>query len=87
MGLAAKEECKESEMGKKLLPVLQHRVCKKLTDDLQLQYGSLDSALLCVQASLQRETNKQALGAGLLSDDPLRLITANNETARLNQGN
>lgn len=74
MGLAAKEECKESEMGKKLLPVLQHRVCKKLTDDLQLQMsGSLDSALLCVQAllSLQRETNKQALGAGLLSDDPL----------------
>lgn len=74
MGLAAKEECKESEMGKKLLPVLQHHVCKKLTDDLQLQMsGSLDSALLCVQAllSLQRETNKQALGAGLLSDDPL----------------
>lgn len=74
MGFAAKEECKESEMGKKLLPVLQHRVCKKLTDDLQLQMsGSLDSALLCVQAllSLQRETNKQALGAGLLSDDPL----------------
>lgn len=74
MGLAAKEECKESEMGKKLLPVLQHRVCKKLTDDLQLQMsGSLDSALLCVQAllSLQRETNKQVLGAGLLSDDPL----------------
>lgn len=74
MGLAAKEECKESEMGKKLLPVLQHRVCKKLTDDLQLQMsGSLDSALLCVQALLflQRETNKQALGAGLLSDDPL----------------
>lgn len=74
MGLAAKEECKESEMGKKLLPVLQHRVCKKLTDDLQLQMsGSLDFALLCVQAllSLQRETNKQALGAGLLSDDPL----------------
>lgn len=74
MGLAAKEECKESEMGKKLLAVLQHRVCKKLTDDLQLQMsGSLDSALLCVQAllSLQRETNKQALGAGLLSDDPL----------------
>lgn len=74
MGLAAKEECKESEMGKKLLPVLQHRVCKKLTDDLQLQMsGSLDSALLCVQAllSLQRETNKQALGAGFLSDDPL----------------
>lgn len=74
MGLAAKEECKESEMGKKLLPVLQHRVCKKLTDDLQLQMsGSLDSALLRVQAllSLQRETNKQALGAGLLSDDPL----------------
>lgn len=74
MGLAAKEECKESEMGKKLLPVLQHRVCKKLTDDLQLQMsGSLDSALLCVEAllSLQRETNKQALGAGLLSDDPL----------------
>lgn len=74
MGLAAKEECKESEMGKKLLPVLQHRVCKKLTDDLQLQMsGSLDSALLCVQAllSLQKETNKQALGAGLLSDDPL----------------
>lgn len=74
MGLTAKEECKESEMGKKLLPVLQHRVCKKLTDDLQLQMsGSLDSALLCVQAllSLQRETNKQALGAGLLSDDPL----------------
>lgn len=38
MGLATKEECKESEMGKKLLPVLQHGFWKKLTDGLQLQH-------------------------------------------------
>lgn len=60
MGLAAKEECKESEIGKKLLPVLQHRVCQKLTDDLQLQYvwefGFCAS--VCASTSIFAERNK-----------------------------